>query len=379
LHTAGLGRTLQASPYEVLAMSDEPTGRARGGRARAEKLPPAKRSEIAAKGAQARWAAKRALSSGDGLPKVIEGFSNVLDLAGVQIPCAVINGPDGIQRVLSENGITNALLGSRSGASKRKKKAMEDQGALLPLFVAPEQLEPYISKELVDGPLAPIDYIEGDRIVRGYDAAILPAVCNIWLRAREEGRLQRQQLGKAQKAELLLRALAETGIVALIDEATGYQKVRPQNALQEYLKLVIREQLAAWVQKFPEEFFVNIYRLKGWVWPGMKKNRYSVVGHYINDLVYKRLGPGVLDELMRKSPKNEHGHRPNKLHQWLTDDIGDPMLAQHLYSLVMMQRVAIASGYGWLRFVHMVDQAMPRKGDTLQLPFNDPNASPQLS
>jgi hypothetical protein len=97
------------------------------------------------------------------------------------------------------------------------------------------------------------------------------------------------------------------------DEATGYQKVRPQNALQEYLKLIIREQLAAWVQKFPEEFFVNIYRLKGWVWPGMKKNRYSVVGHYINDLVYKRLGPGVLAELIRKSPKNEHGHRPNKL------------------------------------------------------------------
>jgi hypothetical protein len=119
--------------------------------------------------------------------------------------------------------------------------------------------------------------------------------------------------------------------------------------------------------------------LKGWVWPGMKKNRYSVVGHYINDLVYKRLGPGVLNELMRKSPKNEHGHRPNKLHQWLTDDIGDPMLAQHLHSLIMMQRVAIGSGYGWQRFVNMVDQAMPRKGDTLQLQFNGPNGSPPLS
>lgn len=360
-------------------MDHELTGRARGGVARARRLSPTARSEIASKAARERWAAKRALGADGNLPRVIEGFSNVLDLAGVNLPCAVINGPHGIQRVLSENGITNALLGSRSGASKRKKKAMEDQGALLPLFVAPEQLEPYISNELIDGPLAPIDYIDGDRIVRGYDAAILPAVCNIWLRAREEGRLQSQQLGKAQKAELLLRALAETGIAALIDEATGYQNVRPQNALQEYLKLVVREQLAAWVQKFPEEFFVNIYRLKGWVWPGMKKNRYSVVGHYINDLVYKRLGPGVLNELMQKSPKNEHGHRPNKLHQWPTDDIGDPMLAQHLHSLIMMQRVAIGSGYGWQRFVNMVDQAMPRKGDTLQLQFNGPNASPPLS
>ena len=217
-------------------MTDEPTGRARGGIARAQKLTPEARSQAASKAARERWATNRALTNPENLPRVIEGFSNVLDLAGVQIPCAVINGSDGVQRVLSEHGITKALLGSRSGASKRKKKAMEDQGALLPLFVAPEQLESYISNELVDGPLSPIDYIEGDRIVRGYDAAILPAVCNIWLRAREEGKLQKQQLAKAQKAELLLRALAETGIVALIDEATGYQRVRPQNALQEYLK-----------------------------------------------------------------------------------------------------------------------------------------------
>src|SRR5258708_1445152 len=128
LHLCATPAILQAGSREVLAMTDEPTGRARGGKARAENLSPPTRSEIAAKGAQARWAAKRALSPADGLPRVIEGFSNVLDLAGVQIPCAVINGPGGIQRVLSENGITTALLGSRSGASKRKKKAMEDQG-----------------------------------------------------------------------------------------------------------------------------------------------------------------------------------------------------------------------------------------------------------
>lgn len=353
-------------------MSEDAQGRARGGIARAERLSAEERSKIASEAAKARWDAKKASQQADSFPRVLEGFSSMLDLAGVQIPCAIIQGPNGIQRVLSENGITNALLGSRSGASKRKKKAHEEQGALLPLFIAPMQLEPFITSELRDGPLKPIDYLDGDRVVRGYDAAILPAVCNIWLKAREEKALQAQQLAKAQKAEILMRALAETGIVALIDEATGYEKVRPQNALQEYLKLVVREQLAAWVQKFPEEFFVNIYRLRGWVWPGMKKNRYSVVGHYINDLVYKRLGPGVLEELTRKSPKNEKGQRPNKLHQWLTEDVGDPMLAQHLYSIIMLQRVAISNGYSWQRFVHMVDQAMPRKGATLELPLNDP-------
>jgi hypothetical protein len=43
--------------------------------------------------------------------------------------------------------------------------------------------------------------------------------------------------------------------------------------------------VAAWVKKFPDEFYENIYKLKGWRWPGMSKNRYSVVGHYTNNLV----------------------------------------------------------------------------------------------
>src|SRR6266403_234336 len=67
------------------------------------------------------------------------------------------------------------------------------------------------------------------------------------------------------------------------------------------------------------------------------------------------------------------GHRGNKMHQWLTEDVGDPMLAQHLHSLMMFRRLAIANGYGWQRFLHMVDQVLPRRGDTLQPPFNDPN------
>ena len=108
--------------------------------------------------------------------------------------------------------ITYAILGQRSGASKRLKKAASEGRALLPLFVAPSQLKELVTKELEDGLLKPIDYQDGDRVVRGYDASVLVAVCNIWLKAREAGALQTQQLRKAQKAEILTRALAETGI-----------------------------------------------------------------------------------------------------------------------------------------------------------------------
>lgn len=345
----------------------------KGGQARAAKLSAQERSEIAKEAAKKRWAERKRNTEDMGSHRVLESFKSVLDLAGMKLPCAIVQGPQGIIRVLSEHGITNAILGTRSGASKRLKKAGLEGGAPVPIFIAPRQLKPFIDDDLLDGPLTPIDYFDGDRVVRGYDAAILVEICNIWLRAREAGALQNQQLPKAQKAEILTRALAKTGIVALVDEATGYEKFRPQNALQEYLALIVRKELAAWVKKFPDEFYENIYKLKCWRWPGMSKNRYSVVGHYTNNLVFDRLAPGLLKELQSRTPRNEKGERPNKLHQWLTKDVGDPMLSQHLHSIVMLQRLAIANGHGWTRFLHTVDQVLPRRGDTLPLPFEEPD------
>ncbi|HFW6381970.1 TPA: P63C domain-containing protein [Klebsiella aerogenes] len=78
-----------------------------------------------------------------------------------------------------------------------------------------------------------------------------------------------------------------------------------------------------------------------------------------------------MEELERKIPKDNRGNRKNKLHQWLTDDVGNPMLAQHLHSIIMIQRLSIANGYGWNKFVKMVDQVMPKKGGTFELALTD--------
>lgn len=349
----------------MTAKKNPPTGKAIGGVARAKSLSPDERSEIASKAARARWKDRAGKDASHVLPEYVA----VLDLSGMKLPCAVIQGPGGIRRVLTEHGITRAILGTRSGASKRLKREAERDGALLPLFLAPGQLTPFIDNDLRDGPLEPIEYLHGDRTVIGYDASILPMVCNAWLNAREAGALQKQQLPKAQKAEILMRALAETGIIALIDEVTGYEKVRPQNALQAYIEKVIAKELAAWAKRFPDEFYENIYRLRGWQWPGMRKNRFSVVAHYTRDLIYERIGPSVLEELEKRTPKTPKGHRPNKLHQWLTLDIGVPMLSQHLHAIIMLQRLAIANGYGWKRFYRSVNQVLPKRGSNLELPF----------
>jgi hypothetical protein len=265
-------------------------------------------------------------------------------------------------RVLLSSTFMTAMGRSWKGTYKRTG---------LPNFIGANNLIPFISKEVYDV-LDPIEYRDLDgRKVLGYRAELLPLVCDVWLKARDAEKLRGQE-HIAQRAEMLIRALSKVGIVALIDEATGYQQVRPRDALQAYLEMLIRKELAAWVKRFPDEFYENIYKLKNWPWPGMGKNRYSVVAQYTRDLVYERLGPGVLEELERKSPKNEKGHRPNKLHQWLTEDVGNPMLAQHLHSLLMFQRLAIANGYGWHRFVKMVDQVLPKRGNTLELALDEP-------
>lgn len=343
-------------------------GKAKGGFARAAKLNPEERKVIAQKAAAARWD-----SQGSKIPRATH--LGVLKLFEIEIPCAVLE--DGT-RVLSERSVAKALGKKGGGAHWLKKKGASSK-ELLPEYVSTKNLSPFISAETRDKLLNPINYnAKQGTAARGIPASLLPEICQIWLSAREKGALTDKQLATATKAEILMRGFAHTGIVALVDEATGYQEVRPQDALQKYLEMIVRKELAAWAKKFPDEFYENIYKLKGWMWPGMKKNRFSVVAHYTRDLVYERLASGLLDHLERKSPKNEQGNRKNKLHQWLTTDIGDPMLAQHLHSLIMFQRLAISYGYGWTRFVKMVDKVLPKRGANLELPFTLDSDSTEL-
>lgn len=340
---------------------NEPVGRAKGGRARAAKLSPEQRSLIASEAARQRWTNQ--IEPTPDMPRVLEGYSNVLDLAGTKLPCAVVQGPEGIQRVLSETGITQAILGTRSGASKRLKKAALNEGALLPLFLAPSQLNEFITKDLLDGPLRPIDYVDGDRVVRGYDASILVAVCGVWLKARGQGKLQKQQLAKAHQAEALTIALAETGIVALIDEATGYQDDRARDALAKIFTTFLAKERQKWTQTFPLDFYKEIYRLRGWKFAPWNTKRPSVVASWTDDFVYDRLAPGLTEELRNKNPIAETGRRSHKHHQWFNTDRGHPKLKEHISGVIALLRAAD----DWAAFKRGLDRAYPRFGRTIEM------------
>lgn len=339
-------------------MSEE--SKAKGGRARADALTPAQRSEIAKKGAIARWK-----SAGE-IPQA--EYTGTLAIGDMKFPCSVLS--DGT-RILTQSDFMQGMGMYYSGWVAKNRSA-EDASADVPHFLSFKNLKPFVDKNLGSLQSISLKYKTAKgSIAHGIRAEIIPKVCEVWLDAEDNGTLGSRQKLIAGKAKLLMRSLAHVGIIALVDEATGYQSVRPKDALQAYLEQIIRKELAAWAKKFPDEFYENIYKLKAWPWPGMKKNRYSVVAYYTRDLVYERIAPGLLKELEDKSPKNESGNRPHKLHQWLTDDIGNPLLAQHIHSIVMFQRLAIANGFGWNRFLKMVDQVLPKRGDTLALPFPD--------
>nr|WP_041474699.1 P63C domain-containing protein [Erwinia sp. Ejp617] len=339
-------------------MPDNNSPQSLGGKARATKLSAQQRKDVATKAASARWDKEKMQ-----FPNAKK--EGILKIGDAALDVAVL---DNGKRIISQGSVFKAL-----GRPNRGVKSNQEGEIVMPAFMDAINLRPFINQELMDA-INRVKYQNhSGTTIEGYDASILPLVCDVYLKAREAGVITRSnQLDTARKAEILVRSLAKVGIIALVDEATGYQELRPRDALQAFLDKVISKELAAWAKKFPDEFYENIYHLRNWHWAGMSKNRFSVVAHYTRDLIYERLGDSILEELERKTPKDEKGNRKNKLHQWLTDDVGNPMLAQHLHSIIMMQRLAIANGYGWKKFMKMVDQVMPRKGGTFELQLNDP-------
>ncbi|WP_425581109.1 P63C domain-containing protein [Terrabacter aerolatus] len=76
------------------------------------------------------------------------------------------------------------------------------------------------------------------------------------------------------------------------------------------------------MRTFPDEYYKELFRLKGLNYKKDSVQRPRYFGLITNDVVYKRLAPGILEELQRQTPKSSSGRPKNKLHQRLTPDMG---------------------------------------------------------
>ena len=316
-----------------------------GGLARKEALSPARRREIAREAGLA--SAKKRTAP---ILKATHGAADhPLKIGDMEIPCYVLE--DGT-RVLTQTGVLSAMeLPDRGGSEGRTRLAR---------FFDGKAFSPFMSEELADSTNEPIRFrTTSGAIAYGYPAEMLVHLCETILKARDEG-LSGRYARVILQADVIMRGLARTGIVALVDEVTGYQRDRPRDALAKIFEAFVSKEIQRWMKRFPPEFYEHLFRLRSIpysVEQGQRRPAYF--GHLTNDIVYKRLAPGILEELQRVNPVDpEKGARKSTHHQRLTNDIGVNALNSHIGSVTALMTITKDGCYD--DFIKLLDKVRPR-------------------
>lgn len=255
--------------------------------------------------------ARAMVAVNDPKPKIVATHEGILPLANKDLSVAVLS--DGT-RVISQAAVFKAFERTKRGRAKDDQRVPNR-----PAFLDANNLQPYVNSDL-DGVLKTITYeTKNGSLVDGYNAEILPKMCEVYLSARADNKLLQQQLPLARASEILLLALANVGITALVDEATGYQYDRKHDALRLLLSKYIAEGLQKWINTFPDTFFAELDRLYGNP-KTSSRSRPQYYGRFINKYVYDPIEHGYVKAELDKLNITDEGKRKARFHQWLTDD-----------------------------------------------------------
>jgi len=299
---------------------------AKGGRARADKLPAARRSEIAKNAALAKWSTTipHSLCEGE------------IDFTGRQIFCAVLDTK--LRLLTQETFLTTLGRAPKAKGGQGSERALRVGG--LPPFLAAENLTPFISDELRQAAMPVVFRTKRGNKAYGYDARLLPMVCEVYLLARDahlkalKDAQERREKGEniearavllpnqerlVQTCDLLMRSMAKEHIVSLVDRATGYADTETRDELTKILEQYIAPHLMPYMPRFPDEFFRQVYRIHGWPYIAGNRKMPQYVGKFINKYIYEALPPGVLERLKELNPVQESGWRATQNHRFLTD------------------------------------------------------------
>lgn len=321
-------------------------GKAAGGVARAKALSPAHRKQIAKKAAKTRWA-KDIIEATHG------SVDHPLKIGDIEIPCYVLEDET---RVLSQSGVIAGLGMSKGGSGNADR---------LTNFLQGRALYPFISEEVMTKMQNPIKFRSphGGGLTYGYPAIILADLCDAVLAARKERVLLKQQEHIAARCETLVRGFARVGIIALVDEATGYQRDRQKDALAKILEAFIAKELQPYVPTFPTDYYQEMFRLRGLPYPTSTVKRPQYFGCLTNSVIYDRLAPGVRHELQIGVPRNESGRPTARYFQKLTQNKGYPKLTELLGSVVTLMKLSEK----WDDFIQKLEKFHPRYGSNLKL------------
>lgn len=184
--------------------------------------------------------------------------------------------------------------------------------------------------------------VEGlEKAVKGLPADLFIDICQGFVTALEYHfradspypKMTPRQQQMAVKASLFLSACAKLGLEALIDEATGYQYERQDNALQIKLAAFLEGEIRKWEKTFPDELWAEFGRLTGWAGQTSKRPKYW--GKLVMELIYENLDPDVAKWLKEHAPTPRHGQN---YHQWLSSQYGLKKLIEHIWMVIGMAR-----------------------------------------
>ena len=208
--------------------------------------------------------------------------------------------------------------------------------------------------------------IAGDQMFVDY--RIVTDFCRLMLSLRRAGKLRGGYLDYATNCEMFMLALADVGLAALIDEATGYDKIKKRREYQELFKDFIREEHSDWVKEFPNEFFEHLYRVYHCERTG--RNHPSFFAHVITKYIYWPLADShgaILEQLREKDPIVSKNGRRYRLHQFLTEEVGKTALRLHIGSVITL--LALSNDKG--AFKRIFARRYPKAGDQMEFNFDE--------
>lgn len=310
-------------------------GRAKGGIARSEKLSPERRSEIARNAALQRHSPKVKATESSDIDLPMATHQGQMAIGDLQLECYVLQ--DG-RRVFNKRGMAKAL-GLKSEGGNAFMKTMQGKGLG---SVLPEDLREKINNPINFKPLI-------QDIAHGYAADILADVAKAIVTAAETGSgLTKAQQPLVSQAKILLHAFAKIGVIALIDEATGYQQIRDPGALRLLVQQYISAEKQEWDKQFPDSFYDELNRMYNskkftkTSTGAVIQNRPQHFANFTRTFVYEPLENGaVLEELDRVNPKiDAKGNRKTRFHQHLSLGYGIEKLKRQVQTVETLMSVS---------------------------------------
>ena len=250
--------------------------------------------------------------------------SGKLIIGDTSISCAVLeNG----QRIITQSSIYKTF-------GKQRRGSQRDENTVIPYFITSKNFIAFLDKDLRKV-FEEVEYIsKNGRVVKGYKAETIPAICDIFIEAHSRKALMTVQEPLYEQSLILMRALAKVGITALIDEATGYQNDRQAQELQNLLAKFIGEDLLKWQKRFPKQYYKEMFRLHNWEYDENSNKRPGYAGSFTMKYVYDLFPESVIEYIKRENPKSISNNRLYRHHQFLSVDIGVPELDRHISKLL---------------------------------------------